>query len=866
MSFAPSERSPLLNLNLNSHQRRSVPDRYHGEDPSENDSCNYDQFNQNRHNQHRPGLPLSTTLIGLAAFLAMLLLERQFHRMNSGTIKFKFFQSPAKIRRSNSPDKIVVDSNLLGSPLVTTDDENINISETTASYGDMTFAELGVYLIQQHYAESLEVIDKVFVESVQPMEVAVPRKVLLKTRDLLDIFSPMYPANSNTTHQGNKANHHFDLWTKLRWEMAKGYQIVGEFLDLNHAHINYSQASCDKLRNEILEWKANFTIFRQDHPEIPVYLALPLQEGRVHHAKESRFFWLNTPKKGLPRGSSGVTTMLQRLAIYQSNLALQYLNHTMHFETIIARHTPEEQLQRQKYFHNLRKTLRAICDEVDVLGADVFRTDPFTPSFDAEFALLSKARGVLGDLNDLWTAYDFYVQHNKLRSEQDRLALAVDADFIDFKQWAKEEDLEGTLHYMIQVMTGPPKNGFHRKPKSLAKFLKIAKKYPTRSIVIGNKAGDADSVISAIALSYIETYAPVPVTLTRKSPIVSISKQEFRQLRPEINLLLELAGLLDPAKDLLFVSSSAFKTESREVHVTLVDHNVIEGELQDRNWKVVEIIDHHEDQGLYPDSDPRVIAYEEGNALVASACTLVAERMVRLWEPPYPTSIALLLMGVILLDSVNLSEKAGKVTQRDIDAVHNLLNKVDWQTLPKSTQYAIGINDDKKGAQEHPDTNLFFNVLQDAKYSTDFWNSMSVRDALRYDYKDFDYKKGVFGISTILMPMDDFLHKQKLIPSMLRFMQDYNIGLLGIMFAYEDNDHLRRELMICSDGHPSIKLSQLEHKLMGSSLNLEEMPGFDAFLGFDATGLNARFYNQQNIAASRKQIGPLLQTCLNGIL
>jgi exopolyphosphatase len=652
--------------------------------------------------------------------------------------------------------------------------------------------------------------------------------------------------------------------------LAKGYQIVGEFLDLNHAHINYTESSCRRLRQEILNWKTDFTLFQQEHPEIPVYLASPLKDGRVHHAKESRFFWLNTPQEHLPKGSSPVTPYMQRLAIHQAKVALGYLNHTMTFQRIMASHSPEEQLERQETFHNLRKTLRAMCDELDVMGAGIFLTDPSSPSLDAEWALLVKARSVLGDLNDLWTAYDFYVQHDKLYLEQDRLVLSVDSAFLGFKQWAHDEDLAGALHYMIQVMGDVSSNsvhhsGYQRRPKSLSKFLKIARKYPTHSIVIGNEAGDADTVISAISLAYIETYAPQPMSLRRKTPIVSIPKRDLEQLRPEINLLLQLAGLSNPAKELLFVDSSVFRKDMQDARVTLVDHNAIEEKFEERNWHVTEILDHHEDRGIYIDATPRTVAYLNGKVLVASACTLVAERMMQLWEPPYPASISLLLMGVILLDSVNLSPEAGKVTQRDIDAIHSLLEHADWQQLSKPSQWAIGISDNSV-TNNVPDTDVLFHVLQDAKYDPTFWASMSVHDALRYDFKDFEYRDGIFGISAVLMPLDDFVHKTKLVSSIKRYMKELNTGLLAIMFTYQEGDHIRRQLMICTDSKGLVDTAQLEEELMSSPLELQELSGALAPPDFGAVGLEAHFFNQENAAASRKQIGPMLQEFLDRII
>ena len=81
-------------------------------------------------------------------------------------------------------------------------------------------------MVGSSHARSLETIEEVFTDTVLPGEVAQARKVLLQTRDLLDVFSPVFP----------RTNKHNDLWVELRLQYKQGYEIVGEFLDLNHAH------------------------------------------------------------------------------------------------------------------------------------------------------------------------------------------------------------------------------------------------------------------------------------------------------------------------------------------------------------------------------------------------------------------------------------------------------------------------------------------------------------------------------------------------------------------------------------------------------------------------------------------------------
>lgn len=196
---------------------------------------------------------------------------------------------------------------------------------------------------------------------------------------------------------------------------------------------------------------------------------------------------------------------------------------------------------------------------------------------------------------------------------------------------------------------------------SLSQFLEERKTQPTQHIVIGNEAGDADSIISAITLAYIESEQENMWS----TPIVSIPTADLATQRPEVKLLLELAGIDNATSDLFFVDDPLIEDdEYAPTRVTLVDHNVLAEKFQGKNWTVVEIVDHHQDEGRYLETcsgAARTIAFADDKALVASACTLVAERLKKVWTPLYPSSLGLLLLGVILLDSVNLSPgKSGK--------------------------------------------------------------------------------------------------------------------------------------------------------------------------------------------------------------
>jgi exopolyphosphatase len=377
------------------------------------------------------------------------------------------------------------------------------------------------------------------------------------------------------------------------------------------------------------------------------------------------------------------------------------------------------------------------------------------------------------------------------------------------------------------------------------------KNNPTRNFVIGNDAGDADSCISAICLAFIEG----------KTPIVSISRDTFLYERPEVEMLLDLAGIPNPTSNLLFIEDLKLILDSSkddEVRrLTLVDHNTINESLQNfRNiLDVVEIVDHHTDEKLYTDTcaeKRRNIAFDNGKALVASTTTLVAEMLLEQTNNP-PPSLSTLLLGVILLDSVNLDESIGKVTSRDRYAVSHLLSQTDWSSSGALRAYLK-----PGGGKLAIDTNQLFSHLEHAKYSPEFWEAFSVDRALGYDYKDFLYgRKDAnqrFVISTILMPGVHFMEKEGFLSKTAEFMRSEEVTFLGIMMAFYDETtgHFRRQLAFCSSGELGVKGDDLIASKMYKDLELKEV------VSQHNDEIQVQLYDQLNITYSRKQIGPML--------
>jgi exopolyphosphatase len=466
--------------------------------------------------------------------------------------------------------------------------------------------------------------------------------------------------------------------------------------------------------------------------------------------------------------------------------------------------------------------------------------------------------------------------------------------------------------------------------RTLTDFLRHCKLCPTHHIVIGNEAGDVDSIISAIAYAYVhyeylfhhpyhrnhaeddDDGGGTTKNDTRITPMVSIPRTDLQTQRPETIFLLQLAGISctehlwciqdddlwpqlsqPPAVDQPVPPAAPVMTI---VDVTLVDHNRFVGIKNSKYldhtkpfYNVVGILDHHWDEGYHTDTcQKRYIAYANHTALVASTCTLIVEEVQTYYYAAttapsygtniiiYPAPLALLLLGVILLDSVNMNPDAGKVTSRDIAAVHALVHHTDWgQNLSVEAQNILQVrsslsssSSNSSSSSHQPNTTALFNALQNAKFAPTFWNALSVYDALRLDYKKFAPTTindlNVFGVSTVLIPLTGFTSKNEVFNSIHLFMNDMQIGLLGIMFAYTDSDDsskLNRELiLIGTSANLPIVEQMVDFLLSDGTLRLFEKSEIatNPILENTNVRLTIRSFQQMNTAASRKQVAPLL--------
>lgn len=296
-----------------------------------------------------------------------------------------------------------------------------------------TFSELAQAMVPGWYAESVGTLH-IFTPQVMPEDVYATRKILLKTRDLLDTFSPVYP---NATSSG------VDMWRSARKYLDRGYVLVGEFQDLYNAHVRYTDDMLEEARTKVLVWRRHFDRFRKTHNAM-LFLNAPSADGSFRHA-ESHLFWLDARK--VPSGNDLATPSLQKLALMQLNRALKYLN--------LAFGGDQQAVLKEAFhqqYHNLRKELRSLVDEFELFDEVL---TPMTPETKAAVQVLKDARKILGDMNDDFTAYTLYVQNDIHHKDQALRAKKVRKAWTTFKQWTEDSDFEGAIKHLADCMKPP---------------------------------------------------------------------------------------------------------------------------------------------------------------------------------------------------------------------------------------------------------------------------------------------------------------------------------------------------------------------------------------------------------------------------
>ncbi|CAM9650724.1 unnamed protein product [Phaeothamnion confervicola] len=365
-------------------------------------------------------------------------------------------------------------------------------------------------------------------------------------------------------------------------------------------------------------------------------------------------------------------------------------------------------------------------------------------------------------------------------------------------------------------------------------------------VVTGNEAADADSICSALCLAYLESQLQEK---QRWIPMTSIDRSDLA-LRRETVLLLRKAGIEKscvPCRD--DVPLEDLHSQGR-IRMTLTDHNAISDGMASLASAEVEIVNHHEDRQEHPEvrGEARDIAFDSagndngGAALVGSCCTLVVERFLRRAPHLLTADVAEILLGVIALDTADLSESAERATDRDRMAIMSL--------------------------QEHcpaVDRKELFRTLNDAKFDPEFWASLTAADCLRYDYKQFDEPElygSRFGSSAVLMRAEVLAAKRGVVDAAAALIRNRGLGLLLILTLTLTPEGPRRELLAVATSPRLIDALaafwETDERGRRMEMHRGDLPAEVASADSPFGAGMAAYWEQGCVTASRKQVVPLI--------
>ncbi|KAH8146838.1 uncharacterized protein LAJ45_09212 [Morchella importuna] len=352
----------------------------------------------------------------------------------------------------------------------------------------------------------------------------------------------------------------------------------------------------------------------------------------------------------------------------------------------------------------------------------------------------------------------------------------------------------------------------HTSRQSLLASLKAKKPV---NIVIGNQSADIDSFASSILYAYY-TGPTTPPTTPPTIPLLSIPREDL-SLRPEILHLCNLFSI--SPSDLNFTDDPPITDLPQDsTNIALVDHNHIEPNLSshftDPAKAVTAVIDHHDDEGLYPDAKPRIITPS------GSCSSLVTQH----FQSAFPQSgdvrgeLARLALAAVLIDTTNMTNK---VTPHD----EEVLAFLEAEIAKSVTEGG--------GAGEPWDRKKFYNGVWDAKNNVD---AMPLRDLLRKDWKE--WAESVAGV--------DGVQRKVGIASVLReleWLKGREAGEGRELFVWVLNEG--------AEGCLEAFVRMAEEAGLGLSVW-----GGGAL---DGDNGRRRAWCQKNLKASRKQVAPLLR-------
>lgn len=405
----------------------------------------------------------------------------------------------------------------------------------------------------------------------------------------------------------------------------------------------------------------------------------------------------------------------------------------------------------------------------------------------------------------------------------------------------------------------------HRPAKmSVKTFLLNVKKYiETPKIrdnvclfVTGNQSADLDSVVSALSFSYFRfKHDSSSISI----PLINIPREDFK-LRRDIKLVLESQQITED--QLYFIEDFKSITKNQpKVEITLVDHCNLQGETlleyaQQNELKVNAIIDHHEDEKVFLDANPRIIKPN------GSCSSLV----FNYWDSKIDdeilkennSEIIKLLLAPLIIDTSNMTLKV----QEDDTICMKRYNEL---MAASAEDKGFCITSDSNDSNDFIES--YYQSIKDAKKDLE---GFMFNDILRKDYKQFKFNGIGVGFSSISKSAEWLFKKYSnddILSGIDNLFKFFKLDALIITPSYSTKKgKFTREVIIAY--HPDspfiVQLGSLENNVNTLELNSNvhnEEKFVDRVKQLNSS-LVFKIFNQQNLAASRKQIVPAVKQAL----
>ncbi|XP_062585819.1 uncharacterized protein LOC134247479 [Saccostrea cucullata] len=339
-------------------------------------------------------------------------------------------------------------------------------------------------------------------------------------------------------------------------------------------------------------------------------------------------------------------------------------------------------------------------------------------------------------------------------------------------------------------------------------------------VVIGNESCDLDSAVSALTYSYFlhktSSSSQLPCL-----PVLNTQRSKFH-LKTDTKFLLNHTGI-NP-DHLTFRDDLDLHNlhQQGRLTLTLVDHNVLVGRDSSLEDSVVMVIDH---RPLERKPCDRVKIIQD---LVGSCSSLVAGILLDNPEFTICPQVATLLLGTILVDTVNTSPEAGKTTP------------YDQEVLRRLTQIVPDLDKDK-----------LYSDIQDTKNDI---SALSTKEVLEKDLKCVTHGNHTVVMSSIPVSLEAFLQRSDVSESMNSLMLDRKGQNVVVMTMHVDTGAPCREILIFSNSaEETTKLT--EFLKTNEEIQLDLQP-------FTCDLRNCLAYYQGNVKASRKKVLPLVKSFL----